>query len=57
MTRFDDYPEAIETVTRTLATKYKTKGLVTPEQIVKMWTPSSNGSWEYSVNHFMKQLE
>lgn len=57
VTRFENYPSAIETVTRTLAVKYKDKGLVTPEQIMSMYTPSSNGSWARSVNHFMKQLE
>lgn len=55
--KFSDYREAIYTVTKTLGTKYKNKGLITPEQIMTMWTPSSNGSWAFSVNHFMKVLE
>jgi len=54
---FDNYPEAIEIVTKALATKYKDKGLVTPEEIMTMYTPSSNGSWANSVNHFMDQLQ
>jgi hypothetical protein len=54
--RFSDYKEGIYTVTKTLANKYKTKGLVTPEQIMTMWTPSSNGSWAHSVNYFMEKL-
>jgi hypothetical protein len=54
--RFSDYKEGIYTVTKTLATKYKNRGLVTPEQIMTMWTPSSNGSWAHSVNHFMEKL-
>jgi len=57
VTRFADYHEAIYTVTKTLATKYKTKGLVTPDQIMTMYTPSSNGSWAFSVNHFMDVLQ
>jgi hypothetical protein len=57
ITRFKDYKDAIYTVTKTLATKYKSKGLVTPDQIMTMYTPSSNGSWAFSVNHFMKVLE
>ena len=57
VTRFKDYKEAIDTVTRTLAIRYKNKGLVTPDQIMTMWTPSSNGSWAFSVNHFMNILE
>lgn len=57
VTRFVDYKEGIYTVTKGLATRYKSKGLVTPDQIMKMYTPGSNGSWAFSVNHFMEELE
>jgi hypothetical protein len=58
ITKFSTYPEAIETVTKTLGTKYKNKGLITPEQIMSKYTPSSpNGSWAKGVSHFMDQLE
>ncbi len=57
VTRFKDYKEGIYTVTKGLATRYKPKGLVTPEQIMTMYTPGSNGSWAFSVNHFMDQLQ
>lgn len=57
VTRFADYREGIYTVTKALATKYKPRGLVTPNEIMTMYTPSSNGSWAYSVNHFMTQLQ
>ncbi len=54
---FDSYEHAIETVTKTLATKYKSRGLITPEQIVTMYTPSDNGKWVNSVTYFMKELQ
>jgi len=55
---FDNYPQAIETISKTLALKYRDKhGLVTPEEIQKMYTPSNDGSWAYSVNHFMQALQ
>lgn len=57
VTKFQDYPTAIHTVTETLAEKYKAYGLVTPQQIMSMYTPSSNGSWAYSVSHFMAQMQ
>ncbi|HZE87174.1 MAG TPA: hypothetical protein VE090_03110 [Methylomirabilota bacterium] len=57
ITRFSDYREAIYTVTKTLATKYKENGLTTPDEIMTMYTPSSNGSWAFSVNQFMNQLQ
>lgn len=56
VTKFDSYEQAIDTVTKTLATKYKANGLETPEQIMTKYTPGSNGSWAISVNHFMNQL-
>lgn len=55
--RFGDYKEGIYAVSKTLGTKYKNKGLVTPEQIMALWTPSSEGAWAFSVNHFMNQLK
>lgn len=57
VTQFEDYKEGIYTVTKTLATTYKKNGLVTPQQIMTIYTPTSNGSWAFSVNHFMSQLE
>ncbi len=57
VTRFTDYKHGIYIVTKALATRYKSKGLVTPNEIMTMYTPSSNGSWAYSVNHFMAQLQ
>ena len=57
VTKFQSYPEAIDTVTKTLATQYKEKGLETPEQIMAKYTPSNNGAWADSVNLFMGQLQ
>jgi hypothetical protein len=54
---FDSYEEGIKTVTKTLAEKYRDKhGLVTPEEIELMYTPSSGGSWAASVRYFMGEL-
>jgi hypothetical protein len=54
---FEDFDEAIETVAYTLAIHYRDKrGLTTPDEIMKVYTPSSNGSWAESVNFFMSKL-
>jgi hypothetical protein len=53
---FSDYSEAIDTVTLTLARDYKKQGLGTPEEIMKRYTPSSNGSWARGVSSFMENL-
>ncbi len=57
ITRFENYQEAILAVTKTLALKYKADGLDTPEEIMRRYTPRSNGSWAYSVTYFMNQLQ
>jgi hypothetical protein len=54
---FSTYEEGINTVSRALAHKYKADGLVTPDQIMARWNPSSNGSWANGVNYFMDQLQ
>lgn len=54
--KFKDYPSAIDAVSKTLASDYKEQGLITPEQIMKKYTPGSNGSWAKGVSHFMNQL-
>lgn len=56
--RFNNYPEAIDMVTKTLSSHYKDKlGLQTPSEIMTVYTPSNNGAWAYAVSHFMDQLQ
>jgi len=57
VTRFDSYPEAVDTVSKTLADNYIAGGLITPEEIMGKYTPSNNGDWAYSVNYFMDLLQ
>ena len=57
VTRFSSYEEAIETVAKGLKESYIDKGLVTPEQIMSKYNPSSNGSWARGVSEFWKAIE
>ncbi len=58
VTTFSDYREGIYIVSKALGTRYKDKhGLITPEDIMSMYTPSSDGSWARDVNHFMEQMK
>lgn len=57
VTRFPDYPTAIETVSRGLAKNYVAHGLTTPEAIMNRYTPSSNGSWANGVGYFLEELK
>lgn len=57
VTRFGSYPEALDTVARGLKKYYIDKGLRTPEEIMRKYNPSSNGSWAFGVNTFINVLE
>jgi hypothetical protein len=60
VTRFDSYPQALETVAKTLKSQYIDKGLDTPEKIMVKYTPPSvalGGPWAKGVNQFMGEME
>ncbi|MCX6732755.1 MAG: hypothetical protein NTV98_04400 [Candidatus Roizmanbacteria bacterium] len=57
VTRFNSYEEAIETISRGLKKNYIDKGLTTPEDIMRKYTPPSTGSWAFGVNFFLKIIE
>lgn len=56
ITRFGNYDEAIETVTKTLANKYKAVGLTEPHEIVTKYTPGST-SWATGVSYVMDRIQ
>ena len=55
--KFSSWEEAIETVARGLRENYLDRGLTTPEEIMKVYTPLSNGSWAAGVRQFMEEME
>lgn len=57
VTRFSNYSEAIETVTKTLSKNYKGAGLETPEEIMTKYNPASSGEWAQGVSGIMQRLE
>lgn len=57
--KFPSWEEAIERVGRLLREDYINKGLATPEQIMRKYTPPSfekGGSWAKGVSSFMEEL-
>lgn len=57
-TCFSNWDEAIETVTRGISKSYCTKGLCdNPCEMMKKYTPKSNGSWCFGINHFLEEME
>ncbi|MBP9797597.1 hypothetical protein KBC70_00435 [Candidatus Woesebacteria bacterium] len=57
VTRFASYDEAIRTVSAGIKKNYLDKGLITTEQIMKKYTPGSNGSWAWAVRYFFHRIE
>lgn len=59
-TKFDTWETAIDTVGRTLKTRYIAKGLTTPEQIMAVYAPpqlETGGKWAKDINYFFTQME
>jgi hypothetical protein len=57
VTRFSSYEEAVDTVARGLKKHYIDHGLVSVEQIMSKYNPSSpNGSWAHGVGSFMETI-
>lgn len=57
ITKFASYDEAIRTVSAGIKKNYLDKGLITTEQIMKKYTPGSNGSWAWAVRYFFHRIE
>ena len=53
---FSTWEEGITTVMKGLKEKYIDKGLVNPDEIMRKYTPHSNGSWSNGVEQFMQEL-
>lgn len=49
---FDNWARGIETVSKYLSTKFFSKGITNTCEIMKTYTPPSDGSWCEGVNHF-----
>ncbi len=49
---FDNYARGIETVSKYFRTRFFSQGITDPCEIMKTYTPQSNGSWCEGVNHF-----
>lgn len=57
VTRFASYEEAMIQVAKTIKETYIKNGLTNPTLLEDRWTPSSKGSWSYSVNYFIGKIK
>lgn len=54
---FDSYEANFDRAAREIKKNYVNQGRVTPEMIMKKYTPSSNGSWAISVKQWMAEMK
>ncbi len=54
---FDTYEAGFDRAAREIKENYIDIGLTTPEAIMTKYTPSSNGSWAFSVNQWIVEME
>ena len=57
VTKFSSFDEAIRTVSAGIKKNYLDKGLITTEQIMSKYNPSSNGSWAWAVRFFFQKID
>jgi len=55
--RFASYEEAMNAVTKGLSENYFGEGLTTPEAIMGIYTPLSDGSWARGVQQFIDEMK
>lgn len=53
---FENYKQAIDAVTKGISQNYLGKGLVTPAEIMAIYTPLSDGSWAKGVQQFLDEM-
>ncbi len=59
-TKFSSWETGIESVALTLKTRYISKGLVTPDQIMAIYAPpqlETGGKWARDINYFFTKME
>lgn len=54
---FENYEAGFDRAAREIKERYIDIGLTTPEEIMTKYTPSSNGSWAFSVNQWIVEME
>lgn len=54
---FDNWARGIEVISAYFKTRFFSQGVTEPCDIMKVYTPSSNGSWCSGVNHFASIIQ
>ncbi len=57
ITRFANWQDAIDKVSKGIRTDYFDFGLTTPETMMAKYAPPSDGSWANCVNRFLAELQ
>lgn len=57
VTRFQSFPDAIVRIAPQFKDTFLKHPEIRPEEVMKTYTPPSDGSWAFGVNQFMRELE
>lgn len=57
VTTFDSYEHAITAIAPQFKEIFLRHPEISPEEVMKKYTPPSDGSWAFGVNQFMQELE
>lgn len=57
VTRFDSYESAVRAIAPQFKDIFLKHTEITPEEVMRTYTPPSDGSWAFGVNQFMGELE
>lgn len=55
--RFESYEGNIDATIKVLKERYVDRGLITPGDIMRVYTPSSDGSWARAIRYFFARIE
>lgn len=56
VTKFSDYGEAINVVSKAMARDYHGQGLQNPSEIVSKYTPANTNDWAQNVSYVMERI-
>lgn len=59
-TQFESWEQALESVAKTLKTRYVAKGMDTPDKMMPVYAPpavENGGGWAKAINNYLAQME
>ena len=55
-TRFSNYDEGVQTVSKALSNRFRVDGEVTPESVMPLYTNGTDSSWAADITYYMGKM-